>query len=115
MLAEKGLLGYIEEDMCVYRFGVGCYSGTSKLKRRHSELLLYSCLTSYLSNDELKKIMLKRQFDSIHYYANVLEQNFRDQFRLYYRFKKYKKYIKQNFMKPLKILKTIIRKSKRNV
>jgi len=65
MLAEKGKLKYLEDDMATYRYGVGMFSGDSGLKIIKSNLILFSLLVSYLKDEKIKKIMLRRQLRSI--------------------------------------------------
>jgi glycosyltransferase involved in cell wall biosynthesis len=65
MLAEKGKLKYIKQDMATYRYGVGMFSGDSGIKHIKSNLILFSLLVSYLKDEKIKKIMLRRQLRSI--------------------------------------------------
>ena len=67
MLAEYGKLKYLEEKMCVYRYGVGIFSAKSELKIAKSNLKLFICLVSYLKDEKIKKIIFKRQLQAFFY------------------------------------------------
>jgi glycosyltransferase involved in cell wall biosynthesis len=112
ILAEQGLIGYIEESMAVYRHGIGYFSGSSKVTKTRDVLILFSCLSSYLKNDEIKKIMLKRQLDSVYHFENVLHQKYQSDFKGYYELLKAKKYLKNNYKSPIKIIRAFIRRLK---
>lgn len=60
MLAEHGKLKYLEDKMCVYRYGVGVYSSKTNTKMVVLICKQYACLLSYLKDDSLKKIILDR-------------------------------------------------------
>ena len=62
MLAEYGKLKYLEEKMCVYRYGVGIYSSESNINMIIMLNKQYACLLSYLKDDTIKKIILDRNF-----------------------------------------------------
>lgn len=61
MLAEYGKLKKLEEKMCVYRYGGG-FSSLNNINARLKANQLFSCLLSYLGDENLKKIILERKF-----------------------------------------------------
>lgn len=65
MLTEKGKLKYIPEVMAIYRQGVGVISKMSYANRFISEINCYSCIASYSTDNNIKKIFFNRQKDVI--------------------------------------------------
>jgi len=61
LLAEKGKLNRLTDVMCVYRQGVGFFSQQTDVKISFNIIKFYSCLLSYLSNANHKKIIYERQ------------------------------------------------------
>jgi glycosyltransferase involved in cell wall biosynthesis len=76
ILAEHGKLKYIDEIMGVYRFGVGVFSTSSELQRTKSNLKLFTCLVSYLENDEIKKIIFKRQLQAFSRLEKIIAKDY---------------------------------------
>jgi glycosyltransferase involved in cell wall biosynthesis len=62
MLAKYGKLKYLEDKMAIYRYGVGVHSSLDNLNFRLKNNQIYSCLLSYLVDENLKKIILERKF-----------------------------------------------------
>ncbi|MBU3822745.1 glycosyltransferase [Flavobacteriaceae bacterium XHP0103] len=73
ILANKGYIKRLDDVMAVYRVGVGFYSTLDDLSFQKNMLLYQSCILSYLSYDEQKKILLKKQLNLInqHFKVNV--------------------------------------------
>ena len=70
LLAEHGKLKFLNEEMCVYRHGVGFFSQQTDVRISFNVMRFYSCLLSYLSNDRHKKIIFDRQVSLIENYNN---------------------------------------------
>jgi glycosyltransferase involved in cell wall biosynthesis len=62
ILAQHGKLKYLEEKMAVYRYGIGLYSSESNTNILIMLNKQFACLLSYLKDDNLKKIILDRNF-----------------------------------------------------
>lgn len=113
MLAEHGKLKYLDDKMAVYRYGVGIHSGTSKLKMASNNLKLFSCLVSYLKDEEVKKIVFNRQLQSVSHLENLATSQYKDSFILNNLFFRTIKFVQKNYMQPKKIIKKIFFKTKK--
>lgn len=111
MLAEHGKLKYIEDEMAVYRYGVGVFSGKSSLQTENSILKLFTCLLSYLKNDKIKKIIFERQLQAISRIENVIINQYKDFFISKNVFFRTIKFVHENYKHPSLIIKKIIYKS----
>ncbi len=107
MLAEHGKLKYLKEKMAVYREGVGIISTMSALKIANNNVRLYSCMISYLKNEEIKKIILVRQTEVVTEHYNSIGKEFKDSFISNHAFFIEVKFIMTNYKQPLKLLKRI--------
>lgn len=58
--SQYGYIKRIDSISAVYRYGVGTYSGLSESVMRFNMIRYLSCLVSFLSEDEDKKIVLER-------------------------------------------------------
>lgn len=100
MLAEHGKLKYLEENMGVYRYGVGILSGMNMLKTINSNITLYTCMASYFEDNELKKIILERQIKI----SSMLHYKVHDEYKHYFvsshYFFKFIKFINLNYGHP---------------
>lgn len=110
MLAEHGKISYSEEKMCVYRFGVGIYSGAQMLKKINNNLKLFTLLLSYSKTDEIKKIFLERQSRSVNSLETFLHGEKKIVFITKNKWSKIIKGIKKNYNQPMQILKKVIKK-----
>jgi glycosyltransferase involved in cell wall biosynthesis len=110
MIAEHGKLKYLEEKMAVYRHGVGVFSSESDLNIVKSSCKLFTCLLSYLKDDEIKIIILERQFNALDYLENCITSSYNDYFISNSLFFRMIKVIRQNYKNPSKVLKKIIAK-----
>ena len=113
MLAEHGKLKYLDEKMGVYRYGVGVFSGNSRLTMAKTNLKLFTCLLSYLKDDEIKKIVFDRQIDAVAHLEKILHEEYNSYFVSNHIFFRTVKSIQTYLTKPLKILKKIILKFKK--
>lgn len=60
LLAENGKLNYIEEEMAVYRYGVGIHSTHSQIKMAKANIKLFTLLISYTKSSIINEIYLER-------------------------------------------------------
>ena len=112
MLAEQGKLKYLDEKMGVYRYGVGVFSGNSRLTMAKTNLKLFTCLLSYLKNDEIKKIVFDRQIYAVAHLEKILHEEYNSYFVSNHIFFRAVKSIQTYLTKPSKTLKKIILKFK---
>jgi len=63
LLAEQGKLKFLEDKMAIYRHGVGVYSGNLIVKLLQIHIKEHACILSYLSDENIKKIMLERNLN----------------------------------------------------
>lgn len=73
MLAEHGQLKYLKDKMAVYREGVGVYSGNSYFTKVQMHTKELTCILTYLTNDNLKKIILKRNLNLLNRFDLTLK------------------------------------------
>ena len=110
MLAEHGKLSYSEEKMCVYRFGIGIYSGAQMRKKIENNLKLFTMLVSYSKQNDIRKIFQERQSRS----ENTLETYLKGEKKVFFVTKnqwlRIAKGLKSNYNKPLKILNKLTKK-----
>lgn len=107
ILAEHGKLKYLEDKMAVYRHGVGIHSGNSSLKMASSNLKLFTCLISYLKDEEIKKIFFSRQLQSISHLENIITNKYKGFFISNHIFFRTIELIKEDYKQPSKIIKKI--------
>lgn len=107
MLAEQGNLKYLKDNMAVYRYGVGVFSGNSTLNKAKSNLKSLTCLLSYCKDEEIKKIIFDKQLLATAKFENQLMNQYKDVFVSNNGFLKTIRKIKNNYKQPLKIIKKI--------
>lgn len=110
MLAEKGRIKCFQEKMAVYRYGVGVFSGNSKLEMAKSNLKTFTCLISYLKDEKIKKIILERQFTAVHVLEKALVDQYKTLFISDHFFFRATMFLQNNYKHPKKIIKKIISK-----
>ncbi|BDU23558.1 glycosyl transferase [Flavobacterium sp. GSB-24] len=108
MLAEHGKLKFLQEKMAVYRHGVGVFSSTSEIAITKNNLKLFTCLLSYLNNEETKKIILKRHFKILSYLEESIHNNYSNSFVSNHSFFRFLKIIRSDYKSPKKIARTIL-------
>ena len=57
LLAEQGKLKYIDEEMAVYRYGVGIHSTHTQIKMAKANFRLFTLLLSYFNNPKINQIL----------------------------------------------------------
>ena len=114
MLAEHGKLHYIKESMAVYRYGIGIYTSSTKLKQAHDHLKLFICLLSYSKKENIKKILFERYLQAVSHLENCISNQYKEKFKFYYKYSKVKDYLNANYKHPVKIITMLFRKLSRN-
>ena len=107
MLAELGKLKWLQEKMAVYRHGVGVISEMSGLKIANSNVILYSCMVSYLKNEELIKIIFDKQIYVVSSHYNEIKSEINNSIVINYLLFRTIKFIMKIFKYPDKIFKKI--------
>ena len=110
MLAEQGKLKYLDEKMGVYRYGVGVFSGNSRLTMAKTNLKLFTCLLSYLKDDEIKKIVFDRQIYAVAHLEKILHEEHNSYFVSNHIFFRTVKFIQSNYEQPIILVKRITSK-----
>jgi glycosyltransferase involved in cell wall biosynthesis len=64
LLSEHGKLKYLEEEMAVYRYGVGIHSTHTQIKMAKANFKLFTLLLSYFNNPKINQILLGRQLNA---------------------------------------------------
>lgn len=109
LLAEHGKLGYLEDKMAIYRYGIGIFSGKSNLDNIKNELIMLGCLMSSSKNKAVNKILLNRYILLVDDFQKLIESQYnnvdKDSF-----FARTIKFIKRNYKQPKKILSRIYHK-----
>jgi glycosyltransferase involved in cell wall biosynthesis len=80
MLAEHGKLKYLDENMAVYRYNVGVISKMSGLDIANNNVTMYSCMLSYLRNENAKLIILDKQITVVTNHYKSIELDYKNAF-----------------------------------
>lgn len=72
IISKYGKIGYLEDNMAVYRFGVGVFSAISTAKQRSANLLLYINLYAVEKNEIIKEIFYKNILNLVQFSENKL-------------------------------------------
>ena len=80
ILAQHGKLKYFEEEMAVYRFGVGIHSTQGQIKMAKSNFKLFTLLLSYFNNPEINKILLNRQLNALDNFEILIRSEYSEAF-----------------------------------
>ena len=80
LLAEHGKLKYFEEEMAVYRFGVGIHSTQDQIKMAKSNFKLFTLLLSYFKDPKINSILLDRQLNALDSFEHLVRNEYREAF-----------------------------------
>lgn len=80
MLAEHGKLKYMDEEMAVYRFGVGIHSVNSQIKMAKANFKLFALLLSNSNNYGLNKILIDRQLNVFDNFEHLIRNEYSESF-----------------------------------
>jgi len=110
MLAQYGKLKYLEENMSVYRYGVGMFSGKSELKMALSNLKLFSCLLPCISDEKVQKIIFERYVEAFSLLDIAIANQYKNHFVSDHILFRSLKFFKSNAGNPQLILKKVFNK-----
>lgn len=108
MLAEHGKLKFLEDKMCVYRHGVGVFSGESLLNIVKNNLRLFACLFSYCQNPSIKGILYERYLKAMESLDKSINSQYDAFFISGHVFFRTLKYVGKNAGQPQKIIKKAV-------
>lgn len=80
MLTEHGKLNYIEEEMAVYRYGVGIHSSKTSLNITKTVFNFYSLLLSYSNNPKINQILLERHATNFENFESIIRNEYSESF-----------------------------------
>jgi hypothetical protein len=78
ILLQHGLAHRLEDNMAVYRKGVGIFSGLSAMEMARSSMAMNACILAWLKDPAQKEILLERQMDEISLYHKLVVVSFSD-------------------------------------
>lgn len=80
MLAEHGKFKYMDEEMAVYRFGVGIHSVNSQIKMAKANFKLFTLLLSYFNNPKINHILLDRHLNALDNFEHLVRSEYQEAF-----------------------------------
>ena len=80
LLSEHGKLKYLEEEMAVYRYGVGVHSSKSRLDMTKTVFNFYSLLLSYSNNSKINEIILERHANNFKSLEMIIRNEYNESF-----------------------------------
>jgi glycosyltransferase involved in cell wall biosynthesis len=80
LLVEHGKLKCFEEEMAVYRYGIGIHSSQNNIKMAKSNLKLFTLLLSYFNEPIINKILLERQLEALDSFENLIRNEYSEAF-----------------------------------
>ena len=80
LLSEYGKLKYFDEEMAVYRYGVGIHSTHTQIKMAKANFKLFTLLLSYFNNPKINQILLDRQLNAFDNLENLIRSEYREAF-----------------------------------
>ena len=80
MLTQHGKLKYIEEEMAVYRYGVGIHSSKTNLNMTKTVFKFYSLLLSYSNNPKINQILLERHTKNFENLESIIRNEYSESF-----------------------------------
>jgi glycosyltransferase involved in cell wall biosynthesis len=83
ILTEHGKIKYLEDEMAVYRYGVGVISKMDDFMIACNNIKMYSCMIGAIKNVDVKSILMKRQDMIIEQYGKSFERKTIDTFKFW--------------------------------
>ncbi len=80
LLSEYGKLKYFDEEMAVYRYGVGIHSTHTQIKMAKANFKLFTLLLSYFNNPKINQILLDRQLNAFDNLENLIRSEYAEAF-----------------------------------
>ena len=104
LLSEHGKLKYLEEEMAVYRYGVGIHSTHTQIKMAKANFKLFTLLLSYFNSPKINQILLDRQLNALDGFEHLIRNEYNQAFVSHHVFLKALKSIRdpKKFWKKLK-------------
>lgn len=107
MLAQHGKIKKLNEKMAVYRVGVGIFSGEIRTKRSRYNVNLYASLLSYLTDENLKKLIFNHYKSAVEKLEKSIHKDYTTVFVSSNLFFLTVKYIQTYYHEPQKIINKI--------
>jgi len=80
LLSEYGKLKYLEEEMAVYRYGVGIHSTHTQIKMAKANFNFFALMLSYFNHPIINKILLERNLNTFDYLENLIRNEYQEAF-----------------------------------
>ena len=80
LLVEHGKLHYFEDEMAVYRFGVGMHSTHTQIKMAKANFKLFTLLLSCFNNSKINQIILERQLNAFDNFEHLVRTEYQEAF-----------------------------------
>lgn len=80
LLTEHGKIKYLEDEMAVYRYGVGIHSTHTQIKMAKANFKLFTLLLSYFNEPKINRILLARQLDAFDNLENLIRSEYTEAF-----------------------------------
>ena len=80
LLSEYGKLKYFDEEMAVYRYGVGIHSTHTQIKMAKANFKLFTLLLSYFNDPKINQILLDRQLNAFDSFEHLIRNEYREAF-----------------------------------
>lgn len=105
MLAEHGKIKCINEEMAVYRHGVGIFSGEKAIQLAKTSLIMFTCIFSYLTDPKIKQIIFERHNDTLNHVERLTRREYENAFVSKNLFFRLINIVQKNYKYPKKALK----------
>ena len=80
LLSEHGKLKYFDEEMAVYRYGVGIHSTHTQIKMAKANFKLFTLLLSYFNNPKINHILLDHQLNALDNFEHLVRSEYQEAF-----------------------------------
>lgn len=104
MLGQYGKFKKLDDVMAVYRVGIGTFSGELRTKRSRYNVNLFTALLSYLTDENLKKLIYKHHKSAVEKLENSIHKDYTEVFVSSNSFFLTLKFIHRNYRSPQKII-----------
>lgn len=104
MLGQYGKFKKLDDVMAVYRVGIGTFSGELRTKRSRYNVNLFTALLSYLTDEDLKKLIYKHHKSAVEKLENSIHKDYTEVFVSSNSFFLTLKFIHSNYRSPQKII-----------
>jgi len=111
LVTEHGKIKYIDQEMAVYRYGVGIHSSLGVAKSVKNFHQAFVCLIGCTTNEEIKKIFYSRQQRLMDKFEMAIHNNYQKNYFLSnHVFFRSIKFLKNNLKNPAVIKKKLVSK-----